>query len=56
MKNTTTKQHLKEYRLDEDKEILKEDQHLRSTAHFSDRNFLRMESLRGYEEENPEDI
>jgi hypothetical protein len=52
----TTKEHLKELRLEEEKEIRPEDQYLKSTAHLSDRDFLRMEAVRGYELENPEDI
>lgn len=52
----TTKEHLKESRLEEEKEIRQEDQYLESTAHLSDRDYLRKEALRGYEEENPEDI
>ena len=52
----STKQHLKESRLEEEKEIQEEDQRLESTAHLSDRAFLRMEREREYAEENPEDI
>jgi hypothetical protein len=52
----TTKEHLKESRLEEEKEIRQEDQYLESTAHLSDHDYLRKEALRGYEEENPEDI
>jgi hypothetical protein len=52
----TTKEHLTEFSLEEEKEIREEDQYLENTAHLSNRDYLRMEVARGYEEENPEDI
>ena len=52
----TTKQHLKASRFEEEKEIREEEHRLESTAHLSDRDFLRKEAFRDYEEENPEDI
>lgn len=52
----TTKEHLKDSRLEEEKDIREDDQRLESTAHLSDRDYLRMERESEYAEENPEDI
>jgi len=54
--NTTAAQHVKEYRSEDAKELLREEQEEATLVHLTDRAFLKLKALEGYEEERPEDV
>jgi len=60
--NTTTgagisaAQHVKEYHAGDAKELLQEEQEEATLVHLTDRAFLKLKALEGYEEESLEDI
>jgi hypothetical protein len=53
---TTAAQHVKEYRAEDAKELLQEEQEEATLVHLTDRAFLKLKALEGYEEERPEDV
>jgi hypothetical protein len=53
---TSAAQHVKEYRAEDAKEVLQEEQEEATLVHLTDRAFLKLKALEGYEEERPEDV